>query len=151
MSKEIKTLADLEALEPRERDVWFYYKLTGREAERIKSDGLDVLICPEVKYDYVTPLIGKEINDIALMLLGGAPSGYKYITRYTTTFDGLFAIKAAMVKRGYDWSAEYISELFCPDTEYFCEFSKNHAGGGAWGKTEIEATWKAAAKALLGE
>ncbi len=98
--KQVKTLADLEAMQPRERDAWF--------AERF---------------------------------------GLGCIPYFTTENNGSAALKAEMVKLGYWWKSEYHDGGYIFSIQHVNDTFKYVIDAD----TETEATWKAAALALLGE
>lgn len=117
--KQPKTLADLIAMQPRERDAWFAEKF---------------------KYGKVSDRFGHraalEENGINV-----------WFPEFTTTNDGMAKLKAEMVKLGWYWQSTFYGK------EYYTSFDKDveDIAYGSYGDTEIEAIWKAAALALLGE
>lgn len=119
--KEVKELADLEAMRTRERDAWF--------AERF-----DYGIRHEIFY--------KDIRHCANLKLDGHEVDFPCFTQYI----GNQLLKAEMMKRGYKW------RVFASNADIYVAFldpatAKWH---GVFADNEIEATWKAAALALLG-
>ena len=130
--KEVKELADLVAMQPRERDAWF--------AERfgwiwVKCEDYKALAAPGS--EYICTL--DEIEELPIY-------DYSVHPYYSKSPNGNFALKAEMVKLGYSYEIKCsdigVSVMFCknshelPDYDIVCE-------------SEIEATWKAAALALL--
>lgn len=68
----------------------------------------------------------------------------------TTTYDGIAALKVEMAKLGYMWESCYVDDgnTVFYKTEFHHKTEDKY--GISPGDNEIEATWKAAALALLG-
>ena len=149
MQIEIKTVADLEALVPRERDAWFAERLNIEPSKYYwalsKDGGKSVVFTAET---------AKEAHDYLEQQL---KSYYDYFADYevvkssilpeiTTTTDGIASIKAEMVKLGYSY------QINGSDEGHFATFYNQHFSVyDIVCDNEIDATWKAAALALLGE
>lgn len=124
--KEVKELADLVAMHPRERDAWF--------AERFGYGTRHEIICGDIKHCAHLKKDGHEVC----------------FPTFTQFAAGCADLKAEMVKLGYVWESCYVDDG--NTTFYKTEFhhKEKDSYGIAAEDNEIEATWKAAALALLG-
>jgi hypothetical protein len=138
--KQPKALADLEAMQPRERDAWFAERFGWQDIWPDKSR-------KEIKFYGVKPRLGWRHTSCIPKFTGGVAPYY-----------GITAIRNSMVELGYSFTVSYrkrkdgrnyrvdfigaanakIPLPPCGVVEY-AYFADN----------EIEATWKAAALALL--
>lgn len=124
--KEVKELADLVEMQPRERDAWF--------AERFGRSNvtIEMIIVEGEEYLQVCSL-----DPFGIMV---------HVPKFSSR--DIHALKSEMVKLGYSY------EIKCSDIGVSVMFYKNSHELPAFDivcDTEIEATWKAAALALLGE
>ena len=140
--KQVKTLADLIAMQPRERDAWFAERFGWRW---VRCEDYKALAAPDSEYMYCPDCTLDEIEKLPIY----EDSAHPY---YSKSPNGSFALKAEMVKLGYEYTIQYAMTIADDKEPYYCIFEKTLGeDNGSHGVNEIEATWKAAALALLGE
>ena len=136
--KEVKELADLVAMQPIERDAWFAERLFGYIWRHDNKERK--LVEKNDEFYFRFQKCGE--NDLLLPMCDDYYNEVRYIT---TTNDGTADLKAEMVKLGYKWECQ------CDGRKYWFVFRKVTRIFTYECDTEIEATWKSAALALLGE
>lgn len=133
-------IQQFEALEPRKRDAWFAERFgwSGKEktyAYPPYSVTLDIAGVPQGKGTFIEVTWrnhkGKKVK----------------VDGLTTTNDGIAVLKAEMINKGFWWKSEYNDGGYIFTIQHVNDTFKYVIDAG----TEIEATWKAAALALLGE